>query len=284
MSQKIHGLILTMVLGCFAAQANAASLAVGTVRSSNEAAIYRADGVVEAVRQTVISAQVSGAVTELPVRAGDAIKAGATLLRIDARAANQEVKAGNAQAEAARAGLVLAARDYERQKLLFAKKYISQAQLDQAESQFKASTAQANAQIAQAGAIQTQSGFFLLKAPYTGLISEVAVTLGDMAMPGRPLMTVYDPSAMRVTATVPQARIAGLQSGQAVRIEFAGLPEAQRWVTASKVTILPVADAATHTVQVRLDLPASVTGLTPGMFARASLPVGTAGTAEPSRL
>jgi RND family efflux transporter MFP subunit len=247
------------------------TLAVATVRSSSGAQLTSADGVVEAVRQSVIATQVSGAIVELPVKAGDSVKAGQMLLRLDARAANQEAKASSAQVEAARAALVLAAKDYERQKLLFNQQYISAAQLERAESQFKSASALANAQIAQAGAVQTQSGFYVLNAPYAGVVAEVPVMLGDMAMPGRPLMTVYDPASLRVTATVPQARVANLVAGQVVRIEFPGMPEAQRWITASKLTVLPVADAATHTVQLRLDLPAASSGLTPGMFARVNL-------------
>jgi RND family efflux transporter MFP subunit len=250
------------------------SLAVATVRSSTGAQLYSADGVVEAVRQTVIATQVSGAIVELPLNVGDSFKSGALLVRMDARAANQEANASRAQVDAARAALVVAAKDYERQKQLFAKAYISAAQLERAESQFKSATAQANAQIAQAGAVQTQSGFYVLSAPYAGVVADRPVTLGDMAMPGRALMTVYDPAALRVTATVPQDRVAGMVAGQSVRIEFPGLPESQRWITASKLSILPVADAATHTVQIRLDLPAATKGLTPGMFARVKLAVG----------
>jgi RND family efflux transporter MFP subunit len=259
------------------------TLVVATVRSSNDAQLYSADGVVEAVRQTVIATQVSGAIVELPLNVGDNFKAGALLVRMDARAANQEANASRAQVDAARAALVVVAKDYERQKQLFAKAYISAAQLERAESQFKSASAQANAQIAQAGAVQTQSGFYILNAPYAGVVAERPVTLGDMAMPGRALLTIYDPSVLRVTVTLPQARLASMVAGQAVRIEFPGLPEAQRYVTASKMTILPVADSATHTVQIRLDLPAGVKGLTPGMFARASLAmVANAGKADAS--
>ena len=253
----------------------AAMLAVAPVRAGHAAQLYSADGVVEALRQSVISAQVAGAITALPVRAGDAVRAGALLARIDARAANQEASASRAQADAARAALLVASRDYERQKQLYSRQYISQAQLDHAESQFKSASALAKAQIAQAGAVQTQSGFYALNAPYAGLVAEVAVSLGDMALPGRPLLTLYDPAAMRVMATLPQARVAALLAGQAVNIELPGLPAAQRWVRASKVTVLPLADAASHTVQVRLDLPPGLPGLSPGMFARASLPLAT---------
>ncbi|MBC3869691.1 efflux RND transporter periplasmic adaptor subunit [Undibacterium oligocarboniphilum] len=265
--------------------AQAAGLVVEPVRSSQEGQRYQADGVVEAVRQSVISAQISGAIVQLPVKAGDAVKAGQVLVRIDARAANQEASASRAQVDAARAALQVASKDFERQKQLFTKNYISQAQLDRAESQYQSASAQANAQLAQAAAVQTQSGFYTLTAPYSGLLSDVPITMGDMAMPGRPLMTVYDPSAMRVSVTVPQEKAAQLATGQTVRVAVTGLPEAQRWISATKVTVLPAADAATHTVQVRLDLPASLPGLTPGMFARASLPVNAPlNTREAARL
>lgn len=270
-------LISSLLAPVASAQAQASSvgkpLVAAVVRSGNDAQYYSADGVVEAVRQTVISSQISGAIVNLPVNVGDSFKAGALLVRMDARAANQEANASRAQVDAARAALLVAAKDHERQKQLFAKAYISAAQLERAESQFKSASAQANAQIAQAGAVQTLSGFYLLNAPYAGVVADRPVTLGDMAMPGRALMTVYDPAALRVTATVPQARVAGMIAGQSVKIEFPGLPEAQRWIKASKFTILPVADAATHTVQIRLDLPAATKGLTPGMFARVKLAV-----------
>lgn len=248
-------------------------LTLATVRAATGAQAYSADGVVEAIRQSVIATQVSGAIVALPVKAGDQVKAGQLLLRLDARAANQEASASRAQVDAARAALAAASKDYEREKLLFAKKYISQAQLDRAEAQYQAASAQANAQIAQAGAVQTQSGFYVINAPYGGVLAEVPVTLGEMAMPGRPLMTIYDPAALRVTATLPQAKAAAMLAGQAARIEFPGLPPAQRWISVAKITVLPVADASTHTVQLRLDLPPGTKGLTPGMFARVSLPL-----------
>ncbi|WP_423681761.1 efflux RND transporter periplasmic adaptor subunit [Undibacterium sp. WLHG33] len=249
----------------------AGNLVTVPVRATNDGASFVADGVVEAVRQTGIAAQISGAIVDLPVKAGDTVKAGQLLVRMDARAANQEAKASQAQVDAARASLIVAQKDYERQKQLFAKNYISQAQLDRAESQFQTASAQASAQIAQAGAVKTQSGFYVLAAPYAGVVSEVPVMLGDMAMPGRTLMTVYDPVAMRVTATVPQERVAEIAAEQKIMVEIPGMPASQRLIPASKLTVLPMVDAATHTAQIRLELPQKISGLAPGMFARVSL-------------
>jgi len=225
------------------------------------------DGVVEAVRQTVIAAQVPGAVVELNVKAGDQVKAGQLLLRIDARAADQSAAASDAQVQAARAALDVATREYERQKQLHQKKYISQAALDRAESEFKATSAQVAAQMAQAGAARTQTGLHTVRAPYAGVVAEVPVALGDMAMPGRPLLTLYDPGALRVTAAVPQSA-AGSVQGDAVRVELPGLPADRQWPRAERVQVLPTVDPATHTVQVRAELGAGPQGAVPGMFAR----------------
>lgn len=263
-----------------------ATLATTVVRLSGAEQPTGFDGVVEAVRQTVLAAQVAGAVVALNVKVGDAVKAGQLLARIDAQAANQNAAASDAQVQAARASLEMATKDFERQRQLYQKSYISQAALERAEAQFKSAQAQVAALLAQAGATRAQSGFFLVQAPYAGVISDVPVALGDMAMPGRPLLTLYDPAALRVTVAVPQSAAVGLASDASIKVQIPGLPGSREWVIPSRVNVLPTVDASTHTVQLRLDLPPSGPGLTPGMFARAWLPAAAikgAGLEVPAR-
>jgi len=258
------------------ATVRAAGLAAAPAVASAAATASGFDGVVEAVRQTVIAAQVPGAVVELPVKVGDRVSAGQLLLRIDARTADQNAAASDAQVQAARAALAVASQEYGRQQQLFQKQYISQAALERAESEFKATQAQVNAQLAQAGAARTQTGLHVVRAPYAGVISELPVSLGDMAMPGRPLLTLYDPSALRVSASVPQTVASRLAAGELPKVELPGLPGPQQWVAPLRLQQLPTADAATHTVTLRLDLPAQLAGVAPGMFARLWLPTGSA--------
>ena len=250
------------------AQAAVQALQAVPAQVAASAATVAFDGVVEAVHQTVLAAQVAGAVVQLDAKAGDRVKAGQLLLRIDARAADQTAAAGDAQVQAARAALDVARKDFDRQQQLFQKNYISQAALERAESAFKSTQAQASAQLAQAGAARTQSGFYLVRAPFAGVVAEVPVSLGDLAMPGRPLLTLYDPAALRVTAAVPQSVATQPVSGLSLRIELPGLPAASAWVTPMRVQLLPTVDPASHTVQLRADLPAALPGLSPGMFAR----------------
>lgn len=275
--------LLVVALGTSVAGPSAApdaaprSLATAPVTSGGAADTTAFDGVVQAVRQTAIAAQVPGAVVSLEVKAGDAVRAGQVLLRLDARAAEQTAAAGAAQVQAARATQEAAAKDFERQKLLFQKNYISQAALDRAEAQYKATQAQASAQLASAGAARTESGFYVVKAPYDGVVSDVAVVLGDMAMPGRPLLTVYDPRVLRVSVAVPQMVATRLTPGQPLQVELPGMAAGR--ITPVNTQLLPTVDPATHTLELRLDLPAGLSGASPGMFARAWLPLAAgAGT------
>ena len=261
------------LLGPAGGLASSRELATVVVQSpgADESASF--DGVVEAVRQTVVAAQVTGAVVAVEVKAGDVVRAGQVLARIDARAAEQNVAASDAQVQSARATLEVAVKEFDRQRQLFEKNYTSRAALERAEAQFKATEAQVSAQLAQAGAARAQSGFFVVKAPYGGVISDVPITLGDMAMPGRALLTIYDPAALRVTAAVPQSDIARIAAGKQAKIQFPGAPAERQWVAPASLTVLPTADPATHTAQVRFDLPAGAGIVTPGTFARVLLPL-----------
>lgn len=198
------------------------------------------DGVVESVRQSTIAAQVPGNVVEIMVRAGDRVAAGQTLLRIDGQAAEQ-------QAIAARA-------EFARQQQLYAKEYISKAAFDQAKVQLAAATAQA--------------GFFLIRAPFAGVVSEVHAKLGEMAMPGTPLLQMFDPSAMRVSAQVPQTQMSALTKAANARVELSGMTHADQWLVPASFEILPAVDARTHSGTLRLPMQATNVDLVPGVFAR----------------
>ena len=238
------------------------------------------DAVVEAVRQATLSSQVPGAIVTLNVKAGDTVRAGQALMQIDARAAQQQVVGSAAQLDAAQAAQRVAAKELERQKQLFLQQYISQGALDRAQAQWESAQAQVQALQAQTQAAKTQSGFFVIQAPFSGVVNDVPVNLGDMAMPGRALVVMHDPSALRITAAVPQALLGGLaQRLQAVRYEVPGQSPAADAVShtagnapAPRIQLLPAVDASTHTAPLRIPLPNGMTGVAPGMFARVWIP------------
>jgi RND family efflux transporter MFP subunit len=229
--------------------------------------------VVEAVRQSTVSAQVSGRIVDIRFDVGDRVQKGDVILRIDERAATQAVAASDAQVREAEATLANARAQYERTRSLVAQKFVSQAALDKAEADFKAAESRMKASLAGAGAAATERSFTTIVAPYSGVVSARHVQLGEMAAPGKALLTGFDPSSLRVVATVASAQVPAIQAGARARIE---VPSLDRWVDVKNVTVVPSADPRTHTTQVRLDLPDDAKGLLPGVFARAHFVTGKA--------
>ena len=230
-----------------------------------------AEAVVEAVRQSTVSAQIAGRIVELRFDVGDVVQKGEVIVRIDERAAAQAAAASTAQVAEAQAALANSRSQYERSKQLLAQKFISPAALDKAEADYRQAQARLTAMLAGAGQAATERSFATIVAPYGGIVSARHVELGEMATPGKPLMTGFDPSTLRVVANVAQAHVAAIQAIGRARVE---VPSIGKWIDARNVTIVPAADPRTHTTRIRLELPDDVRGIYPGVFARAHFVIG----------
>lgn len=229
---------------------------------------YPAEAVVEAVRQATLAAQVQGRISEVRVDAGARVKAGAVLMRIDAREAAESLRGAQAVLANAKAHL-------ERTRSLQAQKFLSQAALDKAEADYKAAAAASG----QAGALH---GFATISAPFAGVVAQRHAELGEMAAPGKPLLTLFEPQGLRVLASIPQyklAEIRQLQGGASslrARVEF---PASGKWLDGVSVELLPTVDANVHVLRARVYLPTDAalsSSAIPGMFARAHFIIGKA--------
>lgn len=220
---------------------------------------FPVEATVEAVRQATVAAQIAGRVLELRVDAGQRVKQGELLMRLDAR------EAAGSDASA-RATLAQASAAYERSRNLHAQKFISQAALDQAAASFKA---------AQGAAAATGAGAShgTVTAPIAGVVAQRHVEPGEMATPGLPLITLFDPKGMRVIASLPQYKLAELRKAGRARVEF---PETGKWIDVQRIEILPTVDARSRTATARLYLPENIEGVVPGLYARAHFTVGRA--------
>jgi membrane fusion protein, multidrug efflux system len=254
-----------------AAAAAAEPLKTAPVEMRDTDLTYTAEAVVEAVRQSTVSAQISGRIVDLRFDVGDYVKKGQVIARIDERAVSQAEAASVAQVREAQAALANARAQYERSKQLLAQKFISQAALDQ--SDYRAAQARVASLLAGAGAAATERSFATIVAPYSGVVSARYVELGEMAAPGKPLMTGFDPSTLRVVATVPQAQVAAIQAGAKARVE---VPSSGKWIDVKNIVVVPAADPRTHTTRIRLELPEDARGVYPGVYARAHFVTGSA--------
>lgn len=259
-----HAVLLvaaSAVLAPAPARADAPVVPVGVVAARAVGQGVEYDGVLQAVKQSTLSVQVSGRITQWSVKAGDRVKAGQLLAVIDDRVSQAGISQAQAQVAQADAQLANAQAQYARNQELHAKGFVSKAALDVAESQYKA--AQAGSSGAQAGKVQSQlaQGFTRLTAPYDGWVLATHAEAGDLAMPGTPLLTVYAPQPMRAVTHVPASRQAA--ASQAPQVEVR-LPDGKWVVPVAKATV-PAADPVSQTVEWRLEMPtAAVANLVPG--------------------
>lgn len=261
-----------LLLGAATAHANE-PLAVAQAQYREVEQTYSVEGLVEATRQSTVSAQISGRIKEINFDVGSHVNKGQVILRIDERETAQALAGSNAQVLQAQATLQNAKASYERSKQLFEQKFISQAALDKAQADYQVARAQAAASEAGASQASLEHGYSSVVAPYGGVVAARLVEVGEMVSPGKPLMVGFDPSEMRVVVSVPQYKLPDIGTHPKVLVEA---PSLNRWITAASTIVQPLADARTHSTQVRVYLPANETGVYPGMFVRAHFVVGKA--------
>lgn len=215
------------------------------------------DALIEAINQSTVSAQTSGRVMEINFDVDDFVEKGAVILRMRSAEQRAGVSAAEARAREAKS-------EFDRVKDLVGKQLLAKAAYDKAEAALKA----ANAALAQA---REGLGYTVVRAPYSGIVVERHIEVGESASPGQPLMTGISLDALRATASVPQAHIATVRALARARVI---LPNDQS-IEGKAITISPFADAQSHTFKVRVDLPeGEQKGVYPGMFAKVAFVTG----------
>ncbi|NDD23867.1 MAG: efflux RND transporter periplasmic adaptor subunit [Betaproteobacteria bacterium] len=273
------GLLLGMVLGLALAHAQTQSasngpaiqvIAAGQKSVSNFNDI---DGVVEAVMQSTLSSQIAGRVLSLNVKAGDRVKAGQVLATIDDRETQTGVLRSQAQLQQSDAELRQLQIALKRTQDLKAQGFVSAAALDLAEAQYKAAQAGRDSAGATTQQAKVAQSYSKITAPYDAWVLETSAQAGDLALPGKPLMTVYAPQPMRVVMQWPASEKNSLPKLQDIQIQMG-----TETVKPVAMQVMPNADGVSQTIGIKLDLPRTGVALqaAPGMQVR----VRTAGISQ----
>lgn len=238
---------------------------------------FELDGVIQPVKQSTVSAQASGRIATLLVKAGDKVRAGQVLATIDDRETQTGVQRSSAQVAQAQADLRNAQANFNRTRDLQAKGFVSAAALDTADAQLKSALAGRDA--AGAGAQQSAlaQGFTRVTAPFDGWVLQTQAEAGDLAVPGKPLLTLYAPLPIRAVVQVPVSRAGVARAAGAVEVQLPSTEGSARWIKPVSVSSVPTADAVSQTTEWRLELPADAAKtLLPGQQVRVRFTGGQA--------
>ncbi len=266
-------------VGTEAGAASSPPAVAGTVvhaQSSRREQVW--DGVVEAVNQVTITAQTNARVTELPHEVNDVVAKGAVLVRFSDVEQKSARNAAQAQIAAAQASYTDAQASYQRIASVYAKGYVSTAQMDQQRAARDSAKAALEAARAQLGAVGQQLDYTVLRAPFAGVITQRFVHVGQAVQAGppspQPLIQLQALDDLRVNVQVPQSAVDMIRQFHAAEVMLDG--GQGRRIRASTVEVFPYADPATHSFNVRLQLPAGDTGLYPGMTVKVAFATGEA--------
>ncbi|MBT8086996.1 MAG: efflux RND transporter periplasmic adaptor subunit [Gammaproteobacteria bacterium] len=227
------------------------------------------DGRIEAVNQATVSAQTSGRIAELPFDVNDFVDAGKVIMRFTDTEQRGALTRAEATLEEGRARYEQAQQAFERVNSMFENETVSRARLDQARADRDAALARLNAARSGVETAKEQLEYTIVRAPYSGIVAERHVELGEMVSPGQPLITGLSLQSLRVNVDVPQGMFHAVRTiGKA----FVYIDDKR--IAGINLTFFPVADAAANTFRVRVDLPDGSATLYPGMIVKVGFVVG----------
>jgi membrane fusion protein, multidrug efflux system len=224
---------------------------------------------VRARERATLTARVPGSLMALPFREGDVVPAGAVVARLEDRALRAALAAAAADQDAAEA-------DRARSATLLSLGTGTPREVEQAKARVAAARAAAEA-------AHEALGYAELRAPFAGRVAARPANVGDVVMPGTPLVEIDGEGGLEVVATVDEDAVARLSPGAHIAVDVDGQSSP---IEATIRAVAPSGDAATHRAQVRADLPAT-TGVRSGRFARLRLapaPAAKGTAAEEARL
>jgi membrane fusion protein, multidrug efflux system len=286
--------------------AAAPAVAISAVAAVEQpiARFIRATGSLTAEDQAGVAAETAGRVVGTPVERGTPVTEGTELVRLsstETEAQLQEATANAAQIEArlgmtsstafdvnavpevqnAKAGFELAQSDFSRIQSLLDQRVVSQSEFDQRKAQLEAGRQQYDA-ARNAAAQQYQSllaararvtlaqkalADTVVRAPFSGLVSERNVSVGDYVTKGMKIATVVRVNPLRVRLTIPEQFVSVIGVGQPVSFEVDAYPGKKFDGVVRYIS--PGLESAQRALTVEASVPNPTGELKPGLFATA---------------
>ncbi len=189
-------------------------------------------GTVKFDKSSVLAAQNSGVVKAINFEVGDKVKKGKTLVQIDADLLNAQVVSAQANAMSTK-------KDFERYTKLLENKSISQKEYDDIKLKFI--TAQSTLK-----ELEIQKEKKSIQAPYSGIVVEKSIDLGEWVNAGTTVAKIVDTSKAEITFNVPLNIINGLNKDKIYDISVG-----DEVLKSKLIAAIPSGDKLTRTFPVK---------------------------------
>lgn len=226
--------------------------------------VHKFTGSVEAIHKATMKAETSGRIAEIFFDVDDIVAKGDVIARFRNTKQKADLDLAMAGQKEAAAALARDESEFKRYSDLYEQRLVARTLLDQGKAALDASRARldaANARIKQA---QENYEYTIVRAPYSGIVTQRHIDVGEAVNPGSPLVSGVSLDTLRLVVDVPQSLIEPIRKQKKSQIILPG----GEIMTSEQLTIFPYADELSHTFRVRVDLPEGVQGLYPGMLVK----------------
>ncbi len=232
-------------------------------------------GTLKAVNTALVKARVAGELQGLTVREGDVVKAGQVVARVDSSDLLARVKQAQEQADAAKAQIDIAQRQWDNNKALVDQGFISKTALDTSLNNLNVAQSNHKAALAAIDVAKKSLDDAVLRAPISGVVSQRLAQPGERVGIDARVIEIVDMSRLELEASLGAGDSMAVRVGQSANLQVEG---GRDTVVARVARINPSAQAGSRSVLVYLSLE-QTTGLRQGLFAQ-----GTLGTAQAALL
>jgi membrane fusion protein, multidrug efflux system len=219
-------------------------------------------GTVDAARQAVVRSRHAGIATGVTKRAGDTVKAGERLARVDSDELRLRLGERESAVRQTQAALTVAESARAQQRSLSDRGFISKAALDSSESNFVSARSAFEATKSQLDMAKSAMAETVLTAPISGVISRRGIEPGERITGEMAVFTILDPTSLEVVVPVAAERVTELKMGQQAKFQLDGSGAS---VVGTLSRIIPTTSSAARTVETRFSLPAA-SGVPTGAF------------------
>ncbi len=226
-------------------------------------------GQLRPVHVALVRAKVAGEVMQMLVKEGDTVKNGQLLARLDAAEHQARLDERVATLAASKATWENNERTRKNNEQLLRTGFISQQANDNTLPNSSVALAQVKAAEANVALAKKSVDDTLVKSPWSGLIAERAVQVGDKASIDTKLLTIVDLSRMEIEAAVPASDIPNVEPGQTLNFKVEGF--GARPFNGAIARVNPQSAAGSRSIMVYIEVPNADGALKGGMFAKGGL-------------
>ena len=224
-------------------------------------------GTLKAVRTAMVKARVAGELVMLEVREGDAVKMGQIVAQVDNTEYLARQRQAQQQAEAARAQVDVAQRQFDNNNALVSQGFISKTALDTSIANLNGAKASYQAALSALDVSTKALNDSVLKAPLNGFVSQRFVQPGERVAPEARIIEIVDLSKLELEATLSSAEAMNVKVGQIAKLNVEGTSQE---VLARVMRINPSTQTGSRSVLVYLGLQSHPL-LRQGVFVQGSL-------------